>query len=92
MVCYQSHADDVDAAQLTGFFEGWPSPPEAATLLRLLRAAERCELAREEGGRVVGFTYAVGDGILAAYVPLLEVLPEYRGAGIGSELTGAADA
>jgi GNAT superfamily N-acetyltransferase len=35
---------------------------------------------------VVGFISAVSDGVLAAYVPLLEVLPAWRGRGIGSEL------
>jgi len=40
----------------------------------------------EESGRVVGFVTAVSDGVLAAYVPLLEVLPDYQGRGIGSEL------
>ncbi|MTD14281.1 GNAT family N-acetyltransferase [Nakamurella sp. YIM 132087] len=36
--------------------------------------------------RVVGFVTAVSDGVLAAYLPLLEVLPEFQGQGIGSEL------
>jgi len=29
---------------------------------------------------------AIGDGVISAYVPLLEVLPAYRGQGIGTEL------
>ena len=36
--------------------------------------------------RVVGFITAISDGVLAAYIPLLEVLPDYRGQGIGTEL------
>ena len=36
--------------------------------------------------RVVGFITAISDGVLAAYIPLLEVLPDYRGRGIGTEL------
>jgi ribosomal protein S18 acetylase RimI-like enzyme len=39
-----------------------------------------------EGERVVGFITAISDGVLSAYVPLLEVLPNYRQQGIGSEL------
>ncbi|WP_407666821.1 GNAT family N-acetyltransferase [Nakamurella alba] len=35
---------------------------------------------------MVGFVTAVSDGVLAAYLPLLEVLPEFQGQGIGSEL------
>ena len=34
----------------------------------------------------MGFVTVVGDGALAAFIPLLEVLPEYRGRGIGREL------
>jgi GNAT superfamily N-acetyltransferase len=35
---------------------------------------------------VAGFVTAVTDGVLAAYIPLLEVRPEWRGQGIGTEL------
>jgi predicted N-acetyltransferase YhbS len=35
---------------------------------------------------VVGFITAITDGVLAAYIPLLEVLPEYQGRGIGKTL------
>ena len=35
---------------------------------------------------MVGFVTAISDGVLSAYVPLLEVLPDYQGRGIGSEL------
>jgi ribosomal protein S18 acetylase RimI-like enzyme len=37
-------------------------------------------------GKVAGFITAVGDGVLSASIPLLEVLPEYQGRGIGREL------
>ena len=39
-----------------------------------------------DGERVVGFVTVLSDGVLSAYVSLLEVLPEYRRQGIGSEL------
>lgn len=35
---------------------------------------------------MVGFITAITDGVLSAYIPLLEVLPAYRGRGTGSEL------
>ena len=82
-----------DLASLTadrlrgGFFEGWPSPPDAVTHLALLRGSELAIVAvdRASGG-VVGFVTAIGDGVLTAFVPLLEVLPAWRGRGIGTEL------
>jgi len=44
-----------------------------------LRGSDFMVLAREaENGRVVGFVTAVGDSLLSAFVPLLEVLPEYQ--------------
>jgi ribosomal protein S18 acetylase RimI-like enzyme len=40
-----------------------------------------------DGRRVVGFVTAISDGVLSAYIPLLEVVPEYQHRGIGRELT-----
>lgn len=37
-------------------------------------------------GQVVGFVNAISDGLLGAYIPLLEVLPEYQHKRIGTEL------
>ena len=35
---------------------------------------------------MVGFVTAISDGVLSAYISLLEVLPEYQSRGIGSEV------
>ena len=35
----------------------------------------------------MGFITAISDSVLCAYIPLLEVLPDYQGRGIGQELT-----
>ncbi len=35
---------------------------------------------------MVGFVTAISDGVLSAFIPLLEVLPERQGEGIGTEL------
>jgi ribosomal protein S18 acetylase RimI-like enzyme len=82
--------DDVSAlgaADVDGFFEGWPRVPAAERFLRILAGSYAVVLAREGyGGRVVGFVNAISDGELAAHIPLLEVLPEYRHRGIGTEL------
>jgi len=70
-----------------GFFEGWPDPPDPATHLALLQGSRAVALAvDEESGAVVGFANAVGDGVLSAYIPLLEVLPSHRGQGLGTRL------
>lgn len=87
MIIYQDGVDGVTEELLVGFFVGWPNPPTPAVHLRLLRGSQHCVLARDGvGGPVVGFVNAVGDGVLSAYIPLLEVLPAYQGRGIGTAL------
>ena len=87
MIVYETTLEGVREGDLVGFFDGWPTPPSPAKHLRLLHGSDFVVLAREaESGRVVGFATAIGDGVLSAFIPLLEVLPEYQRLGIGSEL------
>lgn len=85
MVEYLTSTDAVAADQLDGFFEGWPSPPSPEQHLAVLRNGSHVVLARSEE-EIVGFVAAISDGILAAYIPLLEVRRPWRGMGIGGEL------
>jgi ribosomal protein S18 acetylase RimI-like enzyme len=82
---YRESVVGLTADSLRGFFVGWPQPPSAERLLELLRSSTYAVVA-VDGERVVGFVTAISDGVLSAYVPLLEVLPDYQGRGIGSEL------
>lgn len=84
---YTENAAGITPNQLKGFFKGWPNPPTATTLLRILHSSDHVVVAREgESGRVVGFITAISDGISAAYIPHLEVIESMQGQGIGSEL------
>ena len=88
-IVYAHRADELEPSRLKGgFFEGWPKRPSAAAHLRILRGSDAMSLAidADDGGVVVGFATAISDGVLSAYIPLLEVLPAYRGVGIGREL------
>jgi len=88
MIRYTDSLDGVTSEALGGgFFVGWPNPPSPETHLRLLRGSAHVWLAVDDAsGQVVGFVTAVSDLVLAAYIPLLEVLPEYQGQGIGTAL------
>ncbi len=85
MIEYHDDASRLGELTLDGFFVGWPNAPTSERHRELLAASGRVVLA-VEGGRVVGFVTAITDGVLSAYVPLLEVLPSYQGRGIGTEL------
>lgn len=79
--------EGITLEQLKGFFVGWPSPPSPATHLRLLENSYAVVLAVDDAtAQVVGFVTAISDGVLSAYIPLLEVLPAYQGQGIGGRL------
>jgi GNAT superfamily N-acetyltransferase len=84
-VVYSDDGSAVRPEELRGFFARWPAAPSPERHVELLRRSLVAIVARDEG-RVVGFATAVGDGVLSAYIPLLEVLPEWQGRGIGSEL------
>ncbi|HSG86138.1 MAG TPA: GNAT family N-acetyltransferase [Candidatus Limnocylindrales bacterium] len=85
---YLDDPGSVEPDDLVGFWEGWPAPPSAERHRDALLGAEVAILAVDDAaaGRVVGFVTVVGDSALAAFIPFLEVLPEYRGRGIGREL------
>ena len=87
MINYLFTTEGISPEQLKGFFDGWPNPPSPETHLRLLKNSDEIVLAIDQKTkRVVGFITAITDHVLSAYIPFLEVLPEYRGKGIGKEL------
>lgn len=87
MITYTDSIDGITAGKLKGFFVGWRNPPSQETHLQLLRQSDEVILAIEgERGQVVGFITAITDHVLSAYIPLLEVLPDYQHQGIATEL------
>jgi ribosomal protein S18 acetylase RimI-like enzyme len=84
MITYTDTAVAIRRDQLEGFFLGWPAKPTPEKHVKLLRESYAVELALD-GDNVVGFATAISDGVLSAFIPLLEVLPEYQHQGIGTE-------
>jgi ribosomal protein S18 acetylase RimI-like enzyme len=78
----------ISADQLAGgFWQGWPTRPTPEAHLAALRGSDFAVVAiDDETGEAVGFISAIADGVLAAFIPLLEVRPEYRRQGIATEL------
>jgi len=86
-ITYTSSVKRITPSKLRGFFAEWPEKPSPLTHLSLLRNSDHVVLAIDpQTKNAVGFITAVSDGVLCAYIPLLEVLPEYRNRGIGREL------
>ena len=85
MITYADTPAGVTPADLEGFFVGWPRPPTLQRRLDLLLGSDLVSLAFD-GSPLVGFVTAVSDGVLAAYIPFLEVLPSHQGRSIGTAL------
>lgn len=87
MIYLLDSPNSITPQQLKGFFVGWPNPPSAATHMRILRGSYAVVLAVDDATQqVAGFITAISDGVLSAYISLLEVLPSYQGQGVGSLL------
>ena len=87
MIRYTKDVTEVDESLLDGFFVGWPCKPSSAQHLAVLKGSFRVVLAIDDSAsRVVGFVNMISDGVLTAFIPWLEVLPDYQGQGIGTVL------
>ena len=87
MIRYIYSADNIQSEQLEGFCVDWQQPLSQKAHLKLLLNSDEIVLAiDDETDKVVGFITAITDKVISAYIPLLEVLPDYQNKGIGSEL------
>lgn len=84
---YKNSLDNISSDMLKGFFVDWPNPPNPDTHLKLLQNSSKVVIALDnKTSQVIGFITAISDDVLSAYIPFLEVLPEYKSKGIGKEL------
>ena len=85
-VIFSGGTEGLRSEDLASFFVGWPRPPSLDDRLEILSSADEVVVCRTPDGAVVGFATAITDYRFAAYIPLVEVLPEHQGRGIGSQM------
>lgn len=87
-IVYTDTLDSITAEHLGGgFFDGWSKQITPEQHLKIMQNCTAVVLAIDEAsGQVVGYITALSDDILSVFIPNIEVLPPYKGQGIGSEL------
>ena len=87
MIRYTTSLHRFSTNQFQNFCVGWELPLSSKKIYAILHAAYCKIIAYDtETYEPVGFVYAISDGILSAYIPMLEVLPAYQHQKIGTEL------
>ena len=85
-ITYKETTAGIRPKDLAGFFVGWPNRPSPDAHLRILEGSDLIVLAVAPNSGVVGFVTAITDGVASAHITFLEVLPDWQGRGIGTEL------
>ena len=85
MITYTCDIDKISVQNLQGFFVGWSKPLTPEQHYNHLSKCAYFVAALDED-RMVGFISALSDRLGCAFIPLLEVLPDYQKQGIGTEL------
>ncbi|MBU0954277.1 MAG: GNAT family N-acetyltransferase [Spirochaetes bacterium] len=87
MLHYYESIEDCPGFSLDGYFVGWKKPLSNDEFSRLLRNSAHVVLAVDDTARqIVGVVTALSDEVNWAFIPFLEVLPQWRGQGIGRAL------
>ncbi len=84
-IYYQKNLENITSSQLSNFCVGWKHPISGTEMYEILNNSYRFVLALD-GDKVVGFVNSLSDGLKFAFIPMLEVLPNYKNHGIGSML------
>lgn len=87
MIEYRTLLDGIAKDGFQGFFVGWKHPLSSEQLYKALQNSEYIVIAYDANKkRPIGYINALSDEVNFAFIPMLEVLPEYQHQGIGSEL------
>lgn len=88
---YTSDPSKITADQVGAFHQDWVRRVSSHELIQLWHRSEWVILAIVDG-KVIGYLAVIGDGTLFAFVSSTEVLADYRGLGIGTEMFRRAQA
>lgn len=87
MIEYYTDLHQITEKDLEGFFVGWKAPLSCEQHYQILVNSSYFVLAYDtHEQRVVGFVNALSDQVSFAFIPMIEVLPEFQNQGIGTEL------
>lgn len=87
MITYYTSLDQITEKDLKGFCVGWKAPLSYQQHYQILNNSNYIVLAYDMNTkRVVGFVNALSDEVSFAFIPMIEVLPEFQNKGIGTEL------
>jgi len=87
MIEYMDTLDESENYPLEGFCEGWKKPLTPPQLRAVINNSTFKVLAVDaDHKKIVGIITALSDQTNWAFIPYLEVLPEYQKQGIGKEL------
>lgn len=87
MIKYYTNLNNITEKDLEGFFVGWKAPLTCEQHYQILDNSSYIVLAYDTTEkRVVGFVNALSDEVNFAFIPMIEVLPEFQNKGIGTEL------
>ena len=86
MIEYKIYNKEIAKLEIAdGFFKGWPNPPSKTTHHKMMESSYRAIVAIDEN-KIIGFITIISDGVLNAFIPLLEVIEPYQNQGIGTGL------
>ena len=86
-IIYVENVNEIKDYRMDGFCVGWKNPLSETDLRKICENSQFCIFAIDmEKKRIVGIINALSDNVHWAFIPNLEVLPEYQKIGIGKEL------
>lgn len=86
-ISYTTEINKISVEMLSGFFAGWKKPLTPTRHFDLICNSTYFVAAIDDDSKkIIGFITALSDKVNAGFIPLLEVLPQYRVRGIGSRL------